>query len=404
MPRIARLMILVLMSAASGPAGAADVLVKASRVETVSGAALEPGAVLVSDGKIKLVGPELTAGEGVEVVDLGAGSVLTPGLIDADAPIVIDSSPTEFSRELTPEFRVEPAIDWKSRSYLEQLREGVTSVGLLPGADNVIGGLGCVVKTGGKPGERVLERDAALVMAVCSDPANRNRSRQRPDSIYLRQPTNRMGVVSMLRLVFDATKKGLEEAPALDGQAVVPLRTIREFVSGGKPIIALSRTDFDIKALLRLGEEFGFRPVLLGGQEAYLVRSELASQGVAVILGPITSTAVYGPEQSRVAWNSPGLLRAAGVPVSLSGGNLLEQARFARRFGLQRTAALESATIEPAKALGIADRVGTIEPGKDADLVAFGGDPLEFKTPIRWVMVNGEIQDETRGPDDRRKD
>lgn len=383
---------------------AADLLIKAGRVETMAASALEPGAVLVSDGKIKLVGPDLSAGDGVETIDLGPSAVLTPGLIDADAPIVIDSAPAEFSRELTPDFRVEAAVDWRSRSFAEQLLGGATTVGLLPGPDNVIGGLACVVKTAGDPAGRVLRPDAALVIAVCSDPADRNRARQRPDSIFLRQPTNRMGVISMLRQTFDASRRGLDAGPPLDGQAPVPLATIRGSLAGDRPIIGLSRTDFDIRALLRIGQEFEFRPVLLGGQEAYRTRDELAEAGVAVILNPIAATEVYGDERSEVAWNTAGLLQSAGVRVSLSGGEILDQARFARRFGLPRAAALESITIAPARALGVDDRVGSIEPGKDADLVAFGGDPLDFRTPIRWVMVDGVPRDETRGPDDQRKD
>jgi imidazolonepropionase-like amidohydrolase len=143
---------------------------------------------------------------------------------------------------------------------------------------------------------------------------------------------------------------------------------------------------------LRIANEFKFTPTVIGGHEAYKIRGELAAARVPVILGPISSSSsVEGPESSEVIWNQPALLQKAGVPFALSGGQLLDQARFATRFGLPADQALRAITSTPAKLLGLEKKVGTIGVGRDADLVAFDGDPLELTTSIKWVLVDGKI-------------
>ncbi len=122
------------------------------------------------------------------------------------------------------------------------------------------------------------------------------------------------------------------------------------------------------------------------------MRAELAAAKVPVILGALTTNpAGTGPEGSEVVWNLPGLLHEAGVPFALSGGKLLEQARFAVRYGLPAEVALEAITRSPARLLGLEGRAGTVEAGRDADLVALNGDPLELTTSIQWVLVDGKV-------------
>jgi hypothetical protein len=216
---------------------------------------------------------------------------------------------------------------------------------------------------------------------MASDPANGNSARSKPDSIYVRQPTNRMGVVWMLRSTFDrALHRGSPD-----------LAVVREALAGKRRTFAVSRADNDLLSLLRIAREFHFTPTVVGGQEAYKVREELAAAKVPVILGPLTTGADdRGPESTEVIWNQPGLLHQAGVPFALSGGHLLDQARFAVRYGLPADAALEAVTRTPARLLGVDNRVGTVAVGRDADLLALDGDPLELTTSIRWVLVDGK--------------
>jgi imidazolonepropionase-like amidohydrolase len=378
---IPRIIVLLGLLLTALPAHAEDLLIRAGKVYTMTGPPLAPGEVLVSNGKIAQVGAKLSAPTGARVMDLGSG-VLLPGLVDAYSHAGIAGSSAEMTREITPDYRVLSAVDWRARAFREALTEGTTCLGLAPGTDGVFAGLSCTVKSAGT--QRVLDRETGLVITMASDPATGNSSRNRPDSIYVRQPTNRMGVVWLLRSTF---------ARAAEEKSAEP-NVVQEALAGKRRIYAVSRTDHDLLSLLRLAKEFKFTPTVIGGHEAYKVREELGAAKVAVILGPLTtSSSLTGPESSEVVWNQPGLLHKAGVPFALSGGHLLEQARFAVRYGLPAEAALEAITRTPARLLGLEKRLGTLEAGRDADLVALNGDPLELTTAITWVLVDGTIQE-----------
>jgi imidazolonepropionase-like amidohydrolase len=254
----------------------------------------------------------------------------------------------------------------------------------------------------------VVNAETGLVLTMSSDPSERNRSRARPDSIYVRQPTNRMGVVWILRSTFDqVAKRSGSQSPAVpqDNSKKQPEKpgspgarsAAARALSGELRVMALGRTHFEILSLLNLAKEFGFTVTVLGGSEAYKVADQLAEKKTPVILGRMTSGALVGPDGSDLFWNGPGALHKAGVPFAISGGRLLEQAQFAVRFGLPAEVALQAITSTPARLLGLDDRVGTVAPGKDADLVALSGEPLEFSSGVRWVMVGGKIYDEEKG-------
>jgi hypothetical protein len=321
--------------------------------------------------------------------------------------VVIGSS--ELTREVTPDFQVLPAIHWQARGFREALAEGATSVHIAPGSDNVFSGLSSVVKTAGKRGERVVNPETGLVITMASDPSERNRARSRPDSIFVRQPTNRMGVVWILRSTFDQVARrtpvnGLAALPrnssAGDGsqsnaeKSTAARSAAARALSRDLRVMGVSRTHFEIQALLNLSKEFGFAVTLLGGSEAYRVADQLAANQVPVILDPLTSGALIAPDGSELFWNSPGKLHGANVKFALSGGRLLEQAQFAVRFGLPEEAALQAITLTPAQLLNVEERVGTLAVGKDADVLALSGEPLDNATVVRWVMVNGHIQEE----------
>jgi hypothetical protein len=206
-----------------------------------------------------------------------------------------------------------------------------------------------------------------------------------PDSIYIRQPTNRMGVVWLLRKTFQKTNS---PSSALDGISV-----LNEVVADKRPLMLVSRLSYDLNTIATLDDEFGFSPIIVGGQEAYKVKEMLAERKYPVILQSIGTGNLVGSERSELCWNQADVLRAAGVEFALAGNELLEQARFSHRYGLPASEALKAITAMPAKILGVDDRVGTIEVGKDADLIALDGEPLELTTAIRWVMVDGDIID-----------
>ena len=363
----------------------AATLYKASKVYTMDGDPLSPGHVLVVDGKIKAVGESVDlGGASAETIDLGEGSVLMPGLVDAYSQTPLSSTGMdEITSEVTLEFKAIHSIDWEKNTLRRQLHAGTTTVNASPGTQNVIGGLAAIVKTMDH-GETVLVEDGAMVAAMCSDPAARNFSRTRPDTIYVRQPTNRMGVVWILRNTFNKATRG---TGSTDEQAYAMLK---ETINAKRPLMIVSRMSYDIVTVGTLADEFGFEPIIVGGEEAYKVKDELAERKYPLVLKYDNPGTTRGAERSELCWNNPGILAKAGVTFAIAGDNLLEKARFARRFGLDADVAMAAITSTPAEIIGVSDRVGKIAAGYDADLVALSGEPLELTTSIRWVMVNGK--------------
>ena len=358
-------------------------LYKAAKVYTMAGKPISPGQVLVVDGKIKAVSKSIDlAGASPEVVDLGEDSVLMPGLVDPYSQTGLgDDGTNESTEEITPDFRTVYSVDWDKSALKRQLELGTTTMCVCPGTQNVFSGIAAIVKTADH-GDPILNDDGPLVASLCADPASNNRSRTRPDSIFIRQPTNRMGVVWILRKTFDKAKRGVEPES---------LKTVKETLDGKRPLMMFSRMTHDLTTVATLQDEFGFSPIIVGGHEAYKIKDTMKERKYPVILQKLGTGVVTGAEGSDVCWNQAGVLSAAGVTFAFSGNDLLEQARFAHRHGLGKEEALAAVTTTPASLLGIEKNVGSIEAGKDADLIALSGEPLEITTSIRWVLVNGHM-------------
>ena len=359
-------------------------LYKASKVYTMDGEPLSPGQVLVVDGKIKAVGDSVDLGGlSPEVVDLGDESVLMPGLVDAYSQSALETSGrNEVSDEVTPDFLVAPAIDWDQAALRRQREQGTTTMCVCPGTQNVFSGIAAIIKTMDHEGS-ILNDDGPLLASMCSDPAGGNQARARPDSIFVRQPTNRMGVVWILRSTFDKAQRG-------DQASSKKLSPVRQALEGERPLMMVCRLSHDLTSVATLADEFGFSPILVGGQETYKVRETIAERNYPVILQRTPVDRERGAEGSELLWNQPGVLADAGITFALSVDDLLEQARFAHRHGLAAEQALSAVTSTPAALLGLEKTVGSIQVGADADLIVLNGEPLELTTSIRQVIVNGE--------------
>ncbi|MFN7842017.1 MAG: amidohydrolase family protein [Pirellula sp.] len=376
-------------------ASAADssnvILVKAKHVVLGTGETISPGAILIESGKIKLIAGEIEAKD-VETIE---ADWVMPGLVNAAASYGIAGGTSEISTEVAPDFYTSFSLNPNSRDFREAIDEGITTAHLLPGTQSVIAGCSSIVKvsgggdTGSKPA--VLTEKHGLTIALSSDPTSRNQARGRPDSIFMRQPTNRMGVVWILR---SALHKTQNDQPASfltpESRAI-----IASAVKGELPIYSVSRIDVDIRSTFTLQDEFGVRPIIVGGDEAYRILDDIKERKPSIIYTDLTSrsstSGLRGPEGTERRWNVASQFAASGIDFCLAGTDLLDQARFATRFGLDRNHALKSITLSPAKILKVDQQVGSIENNKDADLVAFNGDPLEFTSAMKWVMVNGKI-------------
>lgn len=358
------------------------ILYQAGTVITVAGETLSPGMVLVQDGKIVSVAERIVDAN-AELINFGPDAFLMPGLVDAYSQIGLTAATRdEVTEEVTPTFSVVTGIDWKQRSMHQALATGTTTACITPGTENVIAGLSAIIKTTSETKSAMINADGPLVINLCSDPTRRNQSRQRPDSIYVRQPTNRMGVVWITRSSFDQARQS---------SARVDLNPLRQVVQDQRKLLVVSRTAADLETAFTLGDEFGFKPILVGGQESYRLVERIAEKGAAVVLTPVPTGVTSGPERTEICLNRAGLLADAGVPIALSGEDLLTEARFAVRHGLDRNTALAAVTATPAKILGQEERIGSLQPGLDADFIILNGDPLEFTTAITHIVVDGRL-------------
>jgi hypothetical protein len=238
---------------------------------------------------------------------------------------------------------------------------------------------------------KMLVEQQGLGIALSSDPTERNQARGRPDTVFMRQPTNRMGVVWILRSTFQAAKTEGDSPYLSDENRKIVVAALE----GKLPIYSTSRKDVDIRSLFTLEDEFGIKPIIVGGAETFRIFDSLRERKPTVIFTDLTvgarASSVRGPEGTERRWNLAGQLAHDGVSFCVAGDNMLDQARFACRFGLSRDMAIASITTQPAKVLRLDQQIGSLAVNKDADILAFNGDPMEFTSSIQWVMVNGKV-------------
>ncbi len=348
---------------------------------------LRPGRVLVQGGRVVAVGAELES----STARMVKVPCLMPGLIDAASTIGSQPADDEVTDEITPELDVTQSLDLEDASFLQALAEGITTVHITPGTSNVFCGQSGLVKAAGPDGPQIWQRQIAGFMAICSDPTARNRSRGRPDSIYMRQPTNRMGVVWMVRAQLDKALRSEQLEPRLRLPSVRQA-ALERLLLDEQLTMTVARTSHDLLTVLELAEEFGFQPTIVGGDESYLVLDQLVAAQVPVIYTAMTTGSLVGRERTNLRWNVPGKLAERDIRFALAEGRLLEQAQFAVRFGCSRPAALQAITRWPAELLGVGDQVGSIAAGYAADLLALSGDPLEMTSRPLWTMVDGSVR------------
>ncbi len=390
------------LSVAATAAGQDGIAVRGERVYTMAGPVIADGVVLIRDGKVEAVGPEsaVAVPDGYEIF---TAAYVTPGLVDAHTVVGFsgiynqphDQDQLEKSDPLQPELR---AIDgYNAREALvEWVRNfGVTTVHTGHGPGALVSGQTMIVKTDGTTvGEVVVDSSFALAMTLGATVSSGFKS-----------PGTRSKGVAMLRKAlveaqnYSQTDKDSEgdddEKPKsrdLRKEALLALLD-GEFVA----MITANRAQ-EILGALRLAKEFGFRLILDGAAESYLVLDEIKSAGVPVILHPMMARA--SGDLRNMSFETPVTLRDAGIPFAIQSGFesyvpktrvILFEAAVAAAHGLSLEEALEAVTIAPARILGIANRVGSLEAGKDADVVLYDGDPFEYTTHVCGVIIDGVV-------------
>ena len=360
-----------------------SVTVHADKVYTGTGEVLENAVVVIVDGKITVVGPGTGVGE--DSIHVAA---ITAGMVDLSSHINSSGQSVEETTESSPGNRVADTLDLFSPLWDRQLRHGVTTVVASPYDNNCIGGLSVAIKTGGEATleARTVKADVALRGCIGSQPSSKNHPAfGRPTDFYSRRPTTRMGVEWIWRKTFfDALY-----AEGKDDRAFEGLEQLSSALNGELPVFIQAWATQDIRTAVFLKEEMAregkpnMRIIIDAGAESWRELDFLVRTKTSVVLPP------YAPggrtsEGAFYTENCAAKLHEAGIPIALSShnaqsaGNFLgDQAAFARRGGLSFDAALEAVTLSPARMMGIDDRVGSLEVGKDGDVVLWNGTPFE---------------------------
>jgi len=397
--------------------------IRAGRTHTCGPRGTLPQAVILIEGdKIVAVEERLDPPVDARVIDATAFT-LTPGLVDAHTHLGLQreglSVPdaNEDTSPLNPHLRVLDAFDPLDEGLADACRAGVTTACVLPGSTmsfgspveriSVIAGQGAVVKTWCRGEPVVLREPAAMKLAFGDHPKRTFSEKKAP-------PATRMNIVGMLRESLAGARAYAEArsgtracAETRSGAAAGDQGRPGEYDLKKEALVSLLRREFparahvhqtqDILAALRLAEEFGIDLVLDHVTEGYLLADAIARRGIPCVVGPLPF-ARRGPELKNLSLANPARLAAAGVKLAIMSdsptfpaGYLPIHAGMAVREGLPYEEALRAITISAAEILGVADRVGSLEPGKDADMVGFSGDPLQATSRVSLVLVSGEV-------------
>ncbi len=382
---------------------AAQVAVKADVIHTVSGTSITDGVVVVTDGKIVAVGraSEVSIPAGHEVIE---AKVLVPGFVDVRATVGLtgiynggdqahDQDMIERSAPIQPGLRAIDAYNPRE-ALLDYVRSyGVTTIhtGHAPGA--LISGQTMIAKT-----RTTTVADAVInpffgVAATLSPKAQSGSG----------APGTRGKTYAMLREALIGAEAYKATLDNFDGEGSPPARDLAKealvsVLKGDTPLIVTANQAQDIASALRLQEEFGLKVWLDMAAEVYTLMDEVKAAGVPVLLHPTTYRA--SGETKNLSFTTAAKLADAGIPFAIQTGFegyvpkvrvLVFEAAIAAAHGLGFERTLESITLTPAKLLGISERVGSIEVGKDGDLALFDGDPFEYTTHCTGVVIEGEV-------------
>jgi imidazolonepropionase-like amidohydrolase len=378
------------------------------KILTITRGVIEQGILLIDDGKVQAVGKKLNIPEGAQIVE-AAGKWVLPGLIDAHSHVAIYGEPSvwanldinESTSPNTAHLRAIDAINPDDPALADLRAAGITTVYTGPGSANIIGGTGVAIKTiGNTIEEMVIPGTEGMKMALGENPKR----------VYGEQknqyPATRMGNAGVLREALVEAQNYLDkiaraEADQDSKETKLPDRVLKLEALAKvlrremKARIHCHRKD-DILTAIRIAEEFNLDYVIEHCTEGYKIAGILAAKEVKATVGPL----LVGREKmelSEVALKNPGILAKAGVKVAIQVDASSEtkwlplQAGLAIREGMEETEAFRAITINAAEILGVSDRIGSLEPGKDADIAIFSGYPFCTFAVCEATFINGQM-------------
>lgn len=373
----------------------AQIAVKGEIIYTMAGDPITDGVVLIKDGKIERVG-SVSAINIPSSYEVYEAKVVTPGFIDAHSVVGLaghlnqdhDQDQLETSSAIQPELRAIDAYNARE-ALVKHLRDhGITTVHTGHGPGALISGQTMIVKTAGK----TVEESTIVPAKMLAFTLGNNMSRQ------ISKPGTRSKGIAMLRQELIKAQSYLEKRNGDENYSMdLGMEALADLLEGKLTALVTVHKANDIMTAIRLQEEFGFPMVLDGAAESYLIIDELKEAGHSVIIHPTMIRT--GGDAKNATFETAGKLYNAGIPIAFQSGYegyvpktrvISYEAAVAAANGLGMENALKVLTIDAAELLGIDDRVGSLEAGKDADIAMFNGDPLEYITNVTGVIINGE--------------
>lgn len=377
-------------------------LIKNGHVKTMIGDDIIGGCILIGDdGKIAAVGTDIAAPEGAEVID-AEGRLVTPGCVDAHCHIGLDNEAmgwegrdyNEIVDPLTPQMRAIDSINPQDEAFELAIRGGVTSACTGPGSANVVGGTFAAIKLTGKRIDKMIIKEAVAMKCAFGENPKRCYGQGMKKS-----PMTRMATAALLRELLFKTRRYLSDKeegknPAFDMklEAMIPV------IKGELPLKAHAHRADDILTSIRVAREFGVRITLDHCTDGAVIADELAEEGLPAFIGPSLGNKSK-IELKNKSFTTPAVLHEAGVPISIITDapviplqHLPMCAGLAVSAGLDEETAWRAITINPATQTGIGDRVGSLEAGKDGDVVIWTANPINTVGAESYItVVDGKI-------------
>lgn len=384
---------------------AQTVAITGGKVYPVSGPPIENGTVLIRDGKIAAVGANVTIPQGAQRVD-ATGKWVTPGLVNSATSLGLvevgfgadaNESNARSEDNIAAAFRSWEGINPQSVYLRPASEDGVTSAVSLPSGGLIAGQAALIdVVTGSTLSRMLVKAPVAMFGQLGNDQAAGVSARGQLLG-KLRQLLDDTKFYASHKADFDRAQARDLSAGRTDLEAMVPV------VQGRLPLIISAERASDIRTALDLAKEYGLKIVIGGGSEAWMVADELAAAKVPVLVGAMNNIP-YSFSQLGARQDNAALLRKAGVEVGLIGNagggdeelfnvrNIRFEAGNAVGYGMSWDDALRAITLAPAQMFGVADQVGALRPGTEANVVVWDGDPFEFATRATQVYIRGQLQ------------
>ena len=387
--------------------------IRNARIVTVSGPDIENGTIVIRDGKIEAVGANVTVPTGAQTID-GNGLSVYPGMIDAGTNIGLVEVPqgangtvdTSEVGELNPNAKAIVAVNPHSAHIAVTRVEGITNALTAPTGGLISGQAALINLLGTAPKEMAVVPQVALVINYprigFGGGGFGGFQQQQTANLSDTLAANERQVDQIRKMLRDAEAYGrAQDAYAKDKSLPRPdrnvvLEPLVPYVRGEQPVIFRADREAEIRGAIKFAEEMKLKPIILGGNDAWKVASLLKEKNVPVILTGILSLPLREDDPYDALYENPAKLQAAGVRFCISTGdpgaearNLAQYAGMAAAFGLSKADAVKAVTLYPAQIMNVADRLGSIEVGKMANLVVTDGDLLEIRSRIRYLFIDG---------------